>query len=255
MLARGPTLASEPFELAPDIASRRACLDAFREGAREISPAIVANSVWGLVTGVAMVKSGMSVLMALVITVIVYSGTMQLMVLPLLAASAPLWLVFMAGFMVNARFVIFNAGLYPFFRDRPVWQRMALGFFNSDAAFAIYMARYADSPTLATPVQRWFYIGMVFPSWLSWEAFSIAGIYLSTLVPVSWSLEFAASLAILAIVVPMARTRPMLTTVLSAGAVAWVGQVLPLRLGLLAAVVVGIVAGMVVERQQHRARA
>jgi hypothetical protein len=30
---------------------------------------------------------------------------------------------------------------------------------------------------------------------------------------------------------------------------------LPLRLGLLAAVVVGIVAGMVVERHQHRARA
>jgi predicted branched-subunit amino acid permease len=74
-------------------------------------------------------------------------------------------------------------------------------------------------------------------------------------VPVSWSLEFAASLAILAIVVPMTRTRPMLATVLSAGVVAWVGQILPLRLGLLAAVVVGIVAGMMVERHQHRARA
>jgi predicted branched-subunit amino acid permease len=248
-------LAPEPLESAPDAASRRACLDAFREGTREIAPAVIANSVWGLVTGVAMVKSGMSVLMALVITVIVYSGTMQLMVMPLLAVSAPLWLVFMAGFMVNARFVIFNAGLYPFFRDRPAWQRMAVGFFNADAAFAIYMARYGDSPTLATPEQRWFYAGMIVPCWVTWEAFSIAGIYLSTLVPVSWSLEFAASLAILAIVVPMTRTRPMLATVLSAGVVAWVGQILPLRLGLLAAVVVGIVAGMLVERHQHRARA
>lgn len=248
-------MASETLESAPDAASRRACLDAFREGAREISPAIIANSVWGLVTGVAMVKSGMSVVMALVITVVVYSGTMQLMVLPLLATQAPLWLVFMGGLMVNARFVIFNAGLFPFFRDRPLWQRLTLGFFNSDAAFAIYMGRYGDSPTLATPMQRWFFIGMIFPSWLSWQAFSIAGIFLSTLVPVSWSLEFAATLAILAIVVPMTRTRPMLTTVLSAGAVAWVGQILPLHLGLLAAVVVGIVAGMVVERHQHRARA
>lgn len=248
-------MASEYPDLALGAASRHACRDAFLEGVRQIAPAIIANSVWGLVTGVAMVKSGMSVFVALVITVIVYSGTMQLMVLPLLAASAPLWLVFAAGLMVNARFVIFNAGLYPFFRDRPVWQRMALGFFNSDAAFAMYMTRYADSPALASPSQRWFYIGMIFPCWLSWEVFSIAGIYLSTFVPESWSLDFAATLAILAIVVPMARTRPMLATVLSAGAVAWVGQVLPMHLGLLAAVVVGIVAGLVVERHQHRARA
>jgi predicted branched-subunit amino acid permease len=248
-------VAFEFFGATPDADSRRELRAAFREGVREIAPAIIANSVWGLVTGVAMVKSGMSVLVALVITVLVYSGTMQLMVLPLLAVAAPLWLVFVAGFMVNVRFIIFDAGLFPFFRDRPRWERMALGYFNSDAAFAIYMSRYADSPTLATPAQRWFYIGMIFPCWFTWQLFSIIGIYLSTFVPVSWSLEFAASLAILAIVVPMARTRPMLATVLSAGAVAWVGQLLPLRLGLLAAVVVGIAAGMVVERQAGRARA
>jgi len=40
----------------------------------------------------------------------------------------------------------------------------------------------------------------------------------------------------------------MLISMLAAGLVAWVGQLLPLRLGLLAAVAAGIVAGLAAER-------
>lgn len=245
-------MAADSFDAAPDAAARRESRAAFREGVRQISPALVVNSTWGLVTGVAMVKSGMSTLVALIITVFVYSGTLQLTVLPLLAAGAPLWLVTAAGGVVNVRFVIFDAGLYPFFRDRPWFERMALGFFNSDVAFAMFMARHADSPTPATPAQRWYYIGLILPCWITWELFSIVGVYLSAFVPTSWSLEFAATLALLAMAVPMASSRPMLATMVAAGVVAWLGQALPLRLGLAASVVLGIVAGMLVERRIHK---
>jgi predicted branched-subunit amino acid permease len=233
-------------------AARRENRAAFWDGVRQISPALVVNSTWGLVTGVAMVKSGMSTLMALIITVFVFSGTMQLTVLPLLAAGVPLWLVAGAGSVVNVRFVIFNAGLYPFFRDRPWLERAALGFFNSDMAFAIFMARYSDAPMPATAAQRWFFIGMLVPCWITWELFSVIGVYLSAFVPTAWSLEFAATLALMAITVPMASSRPMLATMVTAGVTAWVGQALPLRLGLAAAVVLGIVAGMMAERHLPR---
>lgn len=242
----------DDFIAAAAGAARRENRAAFWDGVHQISPALVVNCVWGLVTGVAMVKAGMSTLLALVITVFVYSGTMQLTVLPLLMAGVPLWLVAAAGSVVNVRFVIFNAGLFPFFRDRPWLERATLGFFNSDVAFALFMARYSDTHTPATPAQRWFFIGMIVPCWVTWEAFSIAGIYLSAFVPTAWSLEFAATLALLAITVPMASSRPMLATMVTAGVTAWLGQALPLRLGLAAAVVLGIAAGMMVERRAHR---
>lgn len=248
-------MAFRSVDLAPDVASRRACREAFREGVRQVAPLLVVTSVWGLVTGVAMVKAGMSMTVALVITVLVYSGSFQLTVLPLLAAGAPLWLIVVAGLAVNVRFFIFGAGLYPFFRDRPLLERMALNFFISDAAFAIFMMRYADEPTPATATQRWIYIGMILPCWLTWEVFSIAGVCLSAFVPVSWSLDFAAILALLAILVPMASSRPMLATMAAAGVVAWLGQTLPMRMGLVFAVLVGIAAGMVAERWPGRARA
>lgn len=80
------------------------------------------------------------------------------------------------------------------------------------------------------------------------------GIMLGTLVPTSWALDFAAVLALMAITIPLANSRPMLVAMLAAGVTAWVAQPLPLRLGLLAAVVVGIVAGIWAEKSYKKAR-
>ena len=49
-------------------------------------------------------------------TLLVFSGTVQLASLPLIAADAPLWVVMLTAVVVNLRFMIFSAGLHPFFR-------------------------------------------------------------------------------------------------------------------------------------------
>ena len=66
-------------------------------------------TAWGLVTGVAMVKSGLSVPLAIMMSLVVYAGSAQLASLPLLAAGAPIWVVWAAALCVNLRFVIFSA--------------------------------------------------------------------------------------------------------------------------------------------------
>ena len=55
-------------------------------------------SAWGLVTGVAMVKSGMSVPLALFMTFTVFAGSAQLASLPLIAAGAPMWVIWATAF-------------------------------------------------------------------------------------------------------------------------------------------------------------
>jgi len=231
---------------------RRECRDAFVAGIRAVAPALVATSTWGLVTGVAMVKSGLTESMAVTMTLLMYAGSAQLTSLPLIAAGAPLWLIFAAGFVVNLRFVIFGAALHPYFRHLNWQRRLALGYFTSDMGFVLFMSRYADASQRGTREQLWYYIGTISPGWVTWQCASILGIVLATQVPTSWSLDFAAVLALLAITVPLASSRPVLVSVLAAAATAWVGQALPLRLGLVAAVVAGIVAGMLAERFAQR---
>jgi len=233
---RAPTL--------PSVHVRRAAM----AGARTALPLFIATSVWGFVTGIAMVKAGISTGMAVLMTLTVYAGSAQLVALPLLMASAPLWMIFVAGLTVNMRFVVFGATIHAYFRTLPLGQRILAGYFNGDLPFVLFMSRFGDAKRKGSRFQRWYYVGMLVPAWFVWQVPSILGIYVGDVVPESWSLSFAATLALLAILVPMIKGRPMILSICAAGTMAWIGQLLPLGLGLLAAVLVGVLAGVLVER-------
>ena len=227
---------------------------AMREGLLAVRPALVATFTWGLVTGVAMVKSGLTESAAVLMTVLVYAGSAQLTALPLIAVGAPLWLIFAAGLIVNLRFLIFSAALQPYFQSLPWYKRLSYGFFTTDMSFVLFMPRFGDAPVKGTEAQRAFFLATIAPGWLVWQVSSILGIVLGSLVPTAWSLDYAAVLALLAITIPLANSRPMLVSMIAAGVTAWAAQGLPLRLGLLAAVVVGIVTGIWAEHTYRKKR-
>ena len=220
-----------------------------RAGLHAVSPGLIALAIWGVVTGIAMVKSGLTETQAIVMSLLVYAGSAQLTALPLLAAGAPIWLIFAAGIIVNLRFLIFGAALHPFFRDLSWRKRLLLGYMSVDVSFVVFMPRFADAPKKGTFEQHWFFIGTVIASWIVWQVTSMVGIALGAIVPVSWSLEFGAVLALMAMMLPHITSRPILISVMAAGITAWLTHMWPLRLGLLAAVVVGIMVGMWSERR------
>ena len=132
------------FGADPAIAARRR--HAFARGLRAVAPATVATGTWGLVTGVAMVKVGLTTAQALGMTLLVYAGSAQLAALPLIAAAAPIWVVLLTATVVNLRFVIFSAGLRPFFRRFSLGRRLFLGYVTTDIGFALFLSRFANAP-------------------------------------------------------------------------------------------------------------
>jgi predicted branched-subunit amino acid permease len=57
-------------------------------------PTLFGIGAWGMVVGVAMVKSGLTVAQASGMTLVVFAGSAQLASLPLIAAGAPIWVIF-----------------------------------------------------------------------------------------------------------------------------------------------------------------
>lgn len=231
---------------------------AFRRGLKAIAPATIATGIWGLVTGVAMVKLGLSPLEAIAMSLLVFAGSAQLAALPLIAADAPVWVTLLAAAVVNLRFVIFSAAMQPVFARFTLGRRLLLGYLTTDIGFAIFSSRYADQPAQqrGSPEQIWFFLGMAAASWVSWQGMSIVGILLAAQVPGEWGLDFAAIVALIALTIPMINGRPALIGAVTAGLVAVAAAGLPLRLGLVAAVVAGIAAAMGTElllaRQESR---
>ena len=62
----------------------------FRQGALDSMTVAPGIAAWGLMTGVAMMNSGMSMAEALLMSLTVFAGSSQLAAIPLLSAGAPM---------------------------------------------------------------------------------------------------------------------------------------------------------------------
>jgi predicted branched-subunit amino acid permease len=235
------------FGHQPHIAQARR--DAWLDGLRVVAPALIALFAWGLVTGVAMVKSGLTQWQALGMSLLLFAGSAQLAALPLIAADAPIWVVLLTTAVVNLRFVIFTAGLYPYFRHLPLPRRMLLGYFTGDVSFALSVSRWTTQPLPehGSRERTWFYLGICSGTWVVWQVSSVAGIFLGGGIPGTWGLDFVAILALLALVLPMIAGGPTIAGALVAGVVAVLAAGAPLKLGLVVAVLAGISVAMAVD--------
>jgi predicted branched-subunit amino acid permease len=236
--------APEPVQATPGLVERHDPA-LWQEGLRTGLPTLFGIAAWGLVVGVAMVKTGLTALQACGMTLLVFAGSAQLASLPLILAHAPVWVIFATGLVVNLRFVIFSALLAPHFSHLPWRQRLLYGYISGDMTVAIFLQRF---PTSAPVPGKLSYLrGLVLPNWVAWQGGSLIGIFLGSAVPTEWGLGFAGTLAILCIMVPLIANSAALCGVLVAGAVAVLANGLPYKLGLLAAVFAGMLSAMAAE--------
>ena len=106
---------------------------------RPIAPGIAA---WGLMTGVAMMKSGLSLVESLSMALLVFAGSSQLASMPLIIAGAPMWVVLATGFCVNLRFVVFSIHLRPYMMHQPLWRRLLSGYLTADMSYVMFIRRF-----------------------------------------------------------------------------------------------------------------
>lgn len=217
---------------------------AFRDGLKACAPTMPGIFAWGMVTGMAMVKTGLTIWQALGMTFIVFAGSAQLAALPLIVANAPLWVVFVTALVVNLRFVIFAAAVGPHFAHLPWYKRIWHGYFNADITVGLFPQRFPAETIYRTEGKIGFFSGIGYPNWAAWQAGSVAGILLASQIPQGWGIGFAGTLALLAVTIPLTINAAALAGVVVAAAVAVAAAALPYRLGLLLAVVVGMMAAM-----------
>lgn len=215
---------------------------AFLQGAGSAASLVFGIVPWGVVTGVAMVSAGLSAAQAIAMSIFVFAGSLQLSVLPLVAARAPLWVMFATGLVVNLRYFIYSAVLAPYFNRLSRSWRIVLSYVTVDGMFALFVGRYGQDDPF--PHKHWYYLGGSALMWSTWQAASLAGIFGGTLIPREWALEFAATLALTALLMPLLYDRSVTLGALAAGAAAILAARLPMNLGVVVAVCAGVLVGL-----------
>lgn len=224
-----------------------------REGWRAFLPLSVGLIPWALVTGMAMTSVGFTPWQAMGMNVIVFAGTAQLGTLPLIAGGAPLWLIVVTALVLNLRFIIFSAAIARGFSDIPAPWRWLSGHLLTDGVFAACLNRMLEHE------DRYWRLGyFLVPSlwsWLLWQAFTLTGVLAAGSIPKSWSLEFMATIALLVLLAPLAKLRPMLLAAAVGGGAAVLLRGMPLKLGMIVAILLGMAAGFAAEHWQQRGQA
>lgn len=217
----------------------------FRTGMREMASVSPGIAAWGLVTGVAMVKGGLSVPLALLMSLTVYAGSAQLAVIPLMTAGAPLWVILGTAFCVNLRFVIFSAQWRPYFRHLPLRRRVALGYVSGDMSYVLFMKRFREPGTQEGQVE--YFLGSATLNLLAWQVASVAGILLADVVPTAWGLGFAGVLALLGTACSLLSDRATGVAAAVAAAAALAAFSLPFKLHIVVAIAAAVCVGLLID--------
>lgn len=220
--------------------------DEYWRGLRDLIGPSLGISAWALVTGVAMIKSGLSIPLAVLMSLVVYAGSAQLAALPLIAAGAPLWVLWATAFCVNLRFIIFSAHWRRYFGHLPRAQRLLLTYLAADLNYVLFLRRFPEPKP--SPEQVPYFLGGVTWTWWSWQVPALTGIALADRIPTEWGLGFAGVLALLGLAYStLSGSKSWVAAAVAAGA-AVAAFALPLKLNIVVAIAAGVVAGLVLDR-------
>jgi len=207
-------------------------------------------AAWGLITGVTMVKSGLGVPLSLLMSLLVYAGSAQLAVLPLLTGGAPIWVAWATAICVNLRFVIFSAQWRPYLAGFPRGQRARMAYFTADLNYVVFMHRFPKPEP--SPEQVPYFWGGTVTNWFSWQIPSIAGILLGDAIPTSWGMGFAGTVALIGLMCSLLVDRPSFVAATVAGCAAVAAYALPLKLNIVVAIASAVAIGMVIDHTSAR---
>lgn len=221
----------------------------FRQGFRDCIPLSIGISAWGLVAGVAMAKSGMSIPLAILMSVLVSAGSSQVAALPLITGDAPMWVVWATVACVNLRFLVFSYQYRPYFAHLPRKRRIALSYFMGDTIFAVFLHRFPE-PQRA-PGQLDYFWGASVINWGAWQVAVISGILAGHAIPAEWGIGFAGTMALLALTCTQLRSRSTWVAAIVACCAAVAAYGLPLRLNIMVAISAAIAVGVLAQHAQR----
>jgi 4-azaleucine resistance transporter AzlC len=223
----------------------------FWDGVRAEAPLLLGVFPFGTIYGMLALQAGIAAFPAQMMSSIVFAGSSQFVFAQLWADTAPALVIVLTIFVVNLRHALYSASVAPYVESLPMRWKVLLSYLLTDEAYAATIAHYEYD---RKDHDHYFFLGAGLALWTTWQISTALGVVLGNEVTSSLSmiqpyLEFTLPLTFIAIVVPALKDRAGLAAAITSGVAALIVFDLPYRLSLIAAALIGILAGVIVERR------
>lgn len=229
----------------------------FLAGCRDEAPLLLGVAPFGMIYGIAALAAGVPAWLAQLASAVVFAGAAQLVIVQMLAAGAGFVPIALTSGLLNLRHVLYSASMAEYVRHLPRRWRLVLAYVLTDEAYAVAVLRYQrrEAPAAEAPdLRHWYFLGAGFTLWAGWQLSTAAGLLFGATIPAEWELDFAVPLTFIALLTLLLRERAGQAAALVAALGALAFAALPYKLGLVAAIVLGLAAGAWTVRRLERAR-
>lgn len=225
----------------------RSPAQSFTHGMVQSLPFLIVILPFAVLFGVVALEAGMDVAQVMGFSVLVLAGASQFTAVQLLSDNAPVIVVILSGLAVNLRMAMYSASLVPWLGKASPGQRAGLAYVLIDQTYALAIQHYERHPRLSLAQRLGYFGGAALVLCLPWMIGSWIGATLGQAIPEGVALDFAMPITFIAMIAPMLRSAAHLAACFVAVVAALLLAGLPAGMGLLAASLLGMVTGSLVE--------
>lgn len=225
----------------------------FFMGVREMVPLTIGAIPFGIIFGIISHTADIPWWAAQGMSAFVFAGSSQFIASSLILAGTPYVLIVLTTFIVNLRHALYGASVAEYMTRLPKRWKAFLAYGMTDESFATTIVHYRDA-NISNENKHWYFLGANLGMFIPWQIDTAIGYSIGSAIgdPLALGLDFAMSAVFIAILIPQIRARADVLSALSAGVLAVMLYSLPSKLGLLIAIVVGILVGLGVETWNSR---
>ena len=225
----------------------------FLAGCRDEAPLQLGVVPFGMLYGIGAIQAGMPVWLAQLASAVVFAGAAQLVIVQMLAVGAGALPIGLTSGLLNLRHMLYSMSIAEHVRHLPRRWRLLLAYLLTDEAYAVAILRYQVTPPPddRPDLRHWYFLGCGFTLWLTWQVSTAAGLLFGASVPAGWDIDFAVPLTFIALLAMLMKERAGQAAALVAALAALAFAALPYKLGLVVAIVLGLVAGVWASRRRE----
>jgi len=189
--------------------------ETIKTGFTEALPLAIAIAAYGLSYGVLATQANFSLVGAVAMSLLVFSGSIQMVAVAMLTTGASLASVLFTSVLLNLRNLLYGAALAEGLSSANKWKWL-LAFGVSDEPFVLGISRfkkYGPDPLYFGIVTGTFYV--------VWALSSLIGALIGNQIdPQKWGLDLAFPVTFTALLIPSLKEKPVIATALAAVVIA-----------------------------------
>ena len=225
-------------------------LKVFFRGVIDVSPLMIPVVPFGLIFGVLAIDIGFSPLETMGMSLIIFGGASQIVLLQLFSGGASSLVIISSVGAVNSRHMLYGAVVSEHLSDLKLLWKIIISYFLIDQAFAVsneYLKKNKDK-------NRYFHlVGGGATCWVIWQTTTFLGIILGSAIPEKLGLSFAVPLTFLALLVNDFRKFINVIVIIVSGLVATFGyNLIPFKAYVIVAALAGLLTAMVFTKNKKK---